>query len=174
MAIHELWNSLTFLNFNTSLVVVAPPPPHPSPERHHDALPTKIDMWRTPNPFRANAHQKAGDYVFSGGQWKVHIPWYGLTSSYDPFIPRVSKSPSLKKLKASGYCHLKIFSDFIYDHDNIFLDKKFLIWFLDFTVSKYVLVVVNKTIRLTHFCLIFHFYTPLKRKKTIFWHFYWA
>ena len=42
MTIYELWNSIVFLNFKTSLAIV------PHPERHYDTLRTKIDMWLIP------------------------------------------------------------------------------------------------------------------------------
>ena len=48
MTIYELLNSIIFLNFKTSLVI-APETPPPPPQRHYNALRTKIDMWLTPN-----------------------------------------------------------------------------------------------------------------------------
>ena len=44
MVIHELWNSIIFLNFKTSLVIA----PFPTPERQYDILRMKIDIWLTP------------------------------------------------------------------------------------------------------------------------------
>ena len=43
MTIHELWNSIIFLSFKTSLVIA-----HPTPQCHYDALCRKIDMQLTP------------------------------------------------------------------------------------------------------------------------------
>ena len=40
---HELSNSITFLNFETLSVIATP-----TRKRHYDALRTKIDMWLTP------------------------------------------------------------------------------------------------------------------------------
>ena len=43
----EVWNSIIFLSFKTSLLIA--PLPTPTLKRHYDALRTKINKWLTPN-----------------------------------------------------------------------------------------------------------------------------
>ena len=45
MTIYELWNSIIFLKFKTSLVITSPSLTH---QRHYHALRTEIDIWLTP------------------------------------------------------------------------------------------------------------------------------
>ena len=70
MIICELWTSIKFLNFKTSLVI-APllPWPH-SRERHYDALLTKIDMWITSEKWSKNAWQYLKNCYRS--MWRLH------------------------------------------------------------------------------------------------------
>ena len=53
MTVHELWNSIIFLNFKTSLVIALPHPPTTLLicKRPYDALSTKIDMLFIPKIF---------------------------------------------------------------------------------------------------------------------------